>query len=413
MVESNPVKVFQSITGLDTYCSLALLQMFEFDVNSSIDYYFLNSSDTSFINNIKEAGGKLQKASGPLSSTPAPSPKVIIETILTEIPEPEDLNSQQENIVPNTEAWFKRQAMKKEEEEKKLEPIITPTTEYAKLMEPLKVQNIDMEASGNIYLQTARAGVLNPLGAVRLIREISSLSKDLPCYPSNAAFIRVDKQRTDLMKIMIMGSEDTPYAHGAFEFDFFAGHSYPNQPPKMTLLTTGNGQVRFNPNLYNNGYVCLSLLGTWSGHGSENWLPTSTILQLIISLQSLVMNEDIYYNEPSFAQSKGSPSAKYLNTAYSNIVKYCNVRFAMIEQIKKPPKGFEDVVKIHFKQKKAIILSTVNKWIENAEKEPAEYTGLIASHNSAWCTFFDNNNAVFKERLKQAYNDLEKTLNSL
>lgn len=33
----------------------------------------------------------------------------------------------------------------------------------------------------------------------------------------------------------------------------------------MLLATTGGGKVRFNPNLYNNGKVCLSLLGTWSG----------------------------------------------------------------------------------------------------------------------------------------------------
>jgi ubiquitin-conjugating enzyme E2 O len=33
-------------------------------------------------------------------------------------------------------------------------------------------------------------------------------------------------------------------------------------------------------NLYENGYVCLSLLGTWSGRDSECWNPqTSTILQ--------------------------------------------------------------------------------------------------------------------------------------
>ena len=33
----------------------------------------------------------------------------------------------------------------------------------------------------------------------------------------------------------------------------------------MHLRTTGGGTVRFNPNLYNSGKVCLSLLGTWPG----------------------------------------------------------------------------------------------------------------------------------------------------
>lgn len=52
----------------------------------------------------------------------------------------------------------------------------------------------------------------------------------------------------------------------------------------MNLITTGNGAVRFNPNLYACGKVCLSLLGTWRGSASENWDPKlSTILQVLLS----------------------------------------------------------------------------------------------------------------------------------
>ena len=39
---------------------------------------------------------------------------------------------------------------------------------------------------------------------------------------------------------------------------------------------TGGGSVRFNPNLYNCGKVCLSLLGTWSGAKGETWDPTAS-----------------------------------------------------------------------------------------------------------------------------------------
>lgn len=47
----------------------------------------------------------------------------------------------------------------------------------------------------------------------------------------------------------------------------------------MNLSTTGGGKIRFNPNLYACGKVCLSLLGTWRGHASENWDPKlSTML---------------------------------------------------------------------------------------------------------------------------------------
>jgi len=50
---------------------------------------------------------------------------------------------------------------------------------------------------------------------------------------------------------------------------------------QVNLQTTGQGAVRFNPNLYNCGKVCLSLLGTWRGETGENWDPdTSTLLQV-------------------------------------------------------------------------------------------------------------------------------------
>lgn len=64
---------------------------------------------------------------------------------------------------------------------------------------------------------------------------------------------------------MIAGPEGTPYAGGLFEFDCFLPLEYPHKPPQVHLRTTGGGSVRFNPNLYNNGKVCLSLLGTWPG----------------------------------------------------------------------------------------------------------------------------------------------------
>lgn len=66
-------------------------------------------------------------------------------------------------------------------------------------------------------------------------------------------------------KIMIAGPDGTPYAGGLFEFDCLIPLEYPHKPPLMHLRTTGGGTVRFNPNLYNCGKVCLSLLGTWPG----------------------------------------------------------------------------------------------------------------------------------------------------
>lgn len=50
------------------------------------------------------------------------------------------------------------------------------------------------------------------------------------------------------------------------------------------------------------------------------------------------MNEDIYFNEPSYEREKKTENGKHKNRCYSNIVKYANVKYAMNEILKNPPK---------------------------------------------------------------------------
>ena len=67
----------------------------------------------------------------------------------------------------------------------------------------------------------------------------------------------------------VAGPEGTPYSGGAFVFDVYFPSGYPEKPPMVNMDTTGGGRVRFNPNLYADGKVCLSLLGTWHSGGLE------------------------------------------------------------------------------------------------------------------------------------------------
>ena len=65
------------------------------------------------------------------------------------------------------------------------------------------------------------------------------------------------------MRALISGPPNTPYAYGLFQFDLLLPSDYPREPPQVRFLTNGRGRFRMNPNLYNNGTVCLSLLNTW------------------------------------------------------------------------------------------------------------------------------------------------------
>jgi ubiquitin-protein ligase len=80
-----------------------------------------------------------------------------------------------------------------------------------------------------------------PTKLIRLAQEIADMNNSLPCAPENSIFISVDTKRADYWKAIIFGAEGTPYAHGAFQYDIFFPDSYPNDPPKVNLMTTGGG----------------------------------------------------------------------------------------------------------------------------------------------------------------------------
>jgi len=153
----------------------------------------------------------------------------------------------------------------------------------------------------------------------RLVQELGRLSEEgnLPLSVESAVYVLRDEARMDVLKVLISGPADmrgahaneTPYSFGLYEFHVFIPADYPNVPPLVNLQTTGDGMVRFNPNLYSDGKVCLSLLGTWHGEG---WTapsagnPGSTILQVLVSIQSIIMVSKPYFNEPGYAEEAGT-----------------------------------------------------------------------------------------------------------
>jgi ubiquitin-protein ligase len=100
------------------------------------------------------------------------------------------------------------------------------------------------------------------------------LQAGLPAGIYVAAFA----ERVDLMRALVMGPPGTPYEDAVFVFDLQLPPDFPQQPPAVHYISHAE---RINPNLYENGKVCLSLLGTWTGRQScELWNPeSSTVLQ--------------------------------------------------------------------------------------------------------------------------------------
>ncbi|KAG6817467.1 hypothetical protein H0H87_008635 [Tephrocybe sp. NHM501043] len=196
-----------------------------------------------------------------------------------------------------------------------------------------------------------------PKRSLAIAKELAILTTNLPVAWNSSIFLRVDETRVDVIKALITGPEGTPYYNGCYLFDIFLGPSYNQSPPNVKYMTTNGGKFRFNPNLYADGKVCLSLLGTWSGPG---WISgKSTLLQVLISIQSMILCEEPYLNEPGWANQGGSPSSR----AYSANVRRMVLKTAMLGNLKAPPEPFADIIRTHFRLKARSIAAQLDKWL--------------------------------------------------
>ncbi|KAJ8508783.1 hypothetical protein ONZ45_g8975 [Pleurotus djamor] len=198
---------------------------------------------------------------------------------------------------------------------------------------------------------------------MHLVKELAVMATSLP----PGIWVRVDETRNDVLKILIAGPEGTPYAGGLFEFDCFMPLVYPQRPPLMHLRTTANGRVRFNPNLYACGKVCLSLLGTWAGRPEEQWLPyKSTLLQVLVSIQSMILIDLPWFNEPG--RGRANPQNGH-STTYNRQLSVNTILWAILDWLEDTHRYgiWADVIATHFILRGERIREQIVEW---AKKDP-------------------------------------------
>jgi len=100
--------------------------------------------------------------------------------------------------------------------------------------------------------------------------------------------------------------------------DWMLDSNFPYSPPVAHFLSWTNGNGRVNPNLYEEGKVCLSILGTWTGDRNETWSATrSSLLQAFVSIQGLVLVKEPWFCEPAYEKLRGTEEAIVNSRLYS------------------------------------------------------------------------------------------------
>jgi len=190
----------------------------------------------------------------------------------------------------------------------------------------------------------------------------------------------------------VIGSENEPYFGGLFEFDAYFPPDYPDCPPMVHLITTGRNTIRFNPNLYSDGKVCLSLLGTWAG---EQWNPNiNTFLHVIHAINAMILNDNPVQNEPAYSSDlyfdhpeKPLTKELLLVKKYKLQIKFFTLKYAILDHLKSDSiLGQKN--KDYFMQKKDKILKSFDDYLRIDD----ETMKSIISATSFQC----NNQEIFK-----------------
>ncbi|KAF2271740.1 uncharacterized protein EI97DRAFT_470929 [Westerdykella ornata] len=159
----------------------------------------------------------------------------------------------------------------------------------------------------------------SPAVQSKILKRIAKEHKILRTSLPPGILVRTWESRLDLIRVLMIGPSDTPYEFAPFMIDLHVGASYPLEPPRAYFHSWTDGMGPVNPNLYEDGKICLSLLGTWhTDEHNESWSPDkSTLLQVLVSIHSLVLVKEPYYNEAGFDIHRGAPETKLNSALYT------------------------------------------------------------------------------------------------
>jgi len=265
-----------------------------------------------------------------MASLPTPPPEEAVLSTYEQVPLPVEVTgpAMEETTPPPEEANTSMSS----------HPSLTPVP-HPQLLSATASSSLGPGSSGPLGPIHPGASAWDPLAAPewdstppsfhclnRIKRDLATIYRE----PPPGMFVVPDKENMTRIHAMIIGPLDTPYEGGFFHFLVRCPPNYPINPPRVKLLTTGNNTVRFNPNFYKTGKVCLSILGTWAG---PSWSPALSLSSLLISIQSL-MTDKPYHNEPGYETERFGGDVK----RYNLIIQHETLRIGVLDNLERWPR---------------------------------------------------------------------------
>ena len=205
----------------------------------------------------------------------------------------------------------------------------------------------------------------------RLLKDVKQILKN-PLTENGIYYIHDD---TDMMKgyALIIGPSDTPYFGGNYFFELNYPADYPHSPPKVKYWTNANN-IRFNPNLYVCGKVCVSLLNTWRG---DQWTSCQTISTVLLTLCTLLCSDPLL-NEPGVEKTHNDMSS------YNEIIEFANIDVAVCDIVEKKQSVFMPFFENFYPFIKENFIKNYEKLLEIANTKNEEFKNQVVKFKTGY-----------------------------
>jgi ubiquitin-protein ligase len=255
----------------------------------------------------------------------------------------------------------------------------TLAARYVTALKGLQFAEADLLSDESLRQAVANRAAPSLAALRRIVAELGNFSTGLPLHVASSCFVRVDSSRLDVMSVLITGPDRTPYAGGCFIFDIRIPANFPSSPPSIELVNKPTAVI--HPNINSLGAVCMNLLQT--GRDSEWSEHSSSILQILITIQALIFVPEPVFATPAQANRANTPEGAAESKRFNQNTQRLITQAAILQPLRQPCRGFAEVINQHFLIKGDTILSQLRSWAADSPSSfESTWTTAIADFES-------------------------------